>query len=236
MPRMGDGLNKGAIARGEAPHLGIPRVAQIRAHNVECRVARVADSLEIARYMCAAGGGLYEFLFDDLIPFVTATEFLAAAVASNRYPISYRNCFVAANNEDGRLVGAANAFPATAIDSNESYPLVPRDRLDHIRPMLKLQERDSLFLNALAVHENVRRQGVGTRLLSWAKLRALSLNRPSLSLHVWADNTTARDFYKKLGFIERGIAEIPSHPRLRHSGGSVLMSLAVQAEHGIADE
>ena len=54
--------------------------------------------------MCAAGGGLYEFLFNDLIPFVTATEFLVAGVASDEYPISYRNCFVAGNNEDGRVV------------------------------------------------------------------------------------------------------------------------------------
>jgi ribosomal protein S18 acetylase RimI-like enzyme len=223
---MGDGVNKGSTACGEAPHPGIPSVAQTRIHNVDFRVALVADSLEIARYMCAAGGGLYEFLFNDLIPFVTATEFLAAGVASDGYPISYRNCFVAANNEDGRVIGAANAFPASAID-NEGYPLVPRERLEHIRPMLELRENDSLFLNALAVHENVRRQGVGARLLSWAQSRARSLNRPSLSLHVWADNTTARDFYRKLGFIERGIAEIPSHPRLRHSGGSILMSQAI---------
>ena len=230
MQRIGDGVKKSSVACGEAPHPGI----QACVPNVDFRAALVADSLEIARFMCIAGGGLYEFLFNDLIPFVTATEFLAAGVASDGYPISYRNCFVAANNEDGRVVGAANAFQATAIDS-ENYPLVPRERLDHIRPMLKLQEKDSLFLNTLAVHENVRRQGVGTRLLSWAQSRARSLNRPSLSLHVWADNTTARDFYRKLGFIERGIAEIPSHPRLRHSGGSVLMSQAVQAERGIAD-
>jgi ribosomal protein S18 acetylase RimI-like enzyme len=235
MPRMGDGAKKSSAACGEAPCPEIPGAAQTCIHNVDFRVALVADSLEIARHMCAAGGGLYEFLFNDLIPFVTATEFLVAGVASDEYPISYRNCFVAAKKEDGRVIGAANAFPATAID-NESYPLVPKERLDHIRPMLKLQERDSLFLNTLAVHENIRRQGVGTRLLSWARSRARSLNRPSLSLHVWADNTTARDFYRKLGFIERGIAEIPSHPRLRHSGGSVLMSLAVQGRSGIADE
>jgi len=36
------------------------------------RMARPDDSGELARYMCIAGGGVYEFLFDNLIPFVTA--------------------------------------------------------------------------------------------------------------------------------------------------------------------
>ena len=124
MQRVGDGVKKGSTARGEAPHPGISSLAQTCVGNIDFRDARVADSFEIAQYMCTAGGGLYEFLFNDLIPLVTATEFLAAGVASDEYPISYRNCFVAANNENGRVVGAANAFPATAIE-NESYPLVP---------------------------------------------------------------------------------------------------------------
>ena len=38
------------------------------------RMARPDDSNDLARYMCIAGGGLYEFLFDDLIPFVTAVD------------------------------------------------------------------------------------------------------------------------------------------------------------------
>ncbi|MDA9505535.1 hypothetical protein XI09_12845 [Bradyrhizobium sp. CCBAU 11386] len=192
------------------------------------RAALATDSDEIARFICAAGGGLYEFLFDDLIPFVTATEVLAAGVASDEPPISYRNCFVA-TSKDQRVVGVANAFPAVAIES-ETYPLVPRERLDHIRPILKLYEKDSLLLNALAVHDDVRHRGLGTRLLLWAQSRARSLGLARLSLHVWADNMLARHFYRTHGFIERGVAEVPSHPRLRHSGGSILMSRAVCAE------
>lgn len=102
---------------------------------------------------------------------MTANEFLTAGVASDKSPISYRNCLVATRTDDGRVVGAVNAVSAATIGSN-GYRFVPRDRLDHIRPILRLQERDSLFLNALAVHESVRHQGVGTAFLSWARARA----------------------------------------------------------------
>ena len=54
------------------------------------RMARPNDSGELARYMCLAGGGLYEFLFDDLIPFVTAVDLLSAGIGGERYPVSYQ--------------------------------------------------------------------------------------------------------------------------------------------------
>ena len=60
------------------------------------RMARPGDSGELARYMCIAGGGVYEFLFDDLIPFVTAVDLLSAGIGSERYPVSWRNSRVAA--------------------------------------------------------------------------------------------------------------------------------------------
>ena len=104
-------------------------------YQVEYRTARFGDSLEIARFMCVAGGGLYEFLFDDLVPFLTATEFLAAGVANEEHPISYRNCFVAVDHASSRMLGAVNAFPANLL-KGETYHLLPRDRQEHIRPML----------------------------------------------------------------------------------------------------
>ena len=56
-------------------------VASGQADAIEYRAARFGDSLDIARFLCMAGGGLYEFLFDDIVPIMTATEFLAAGVA-----------------------------------------------------------------------------------------------------------------------------------------------------------
>jgi len=189
----------------------------------EYRAARLGDSLDVARFLCMAGGGLYEFLFDGIVPFATATEFLAAGVAGDDSPISHRNWHVAVDMGSGRMLGAANVFPADLL-KRESYPLVPPDRQEHIRAMLQLQDWGSMFLNALAVDDSCRGSGVGTRLLDWARARAQDGGFGRLSLHVWADNSGARAFYKARGFNEVGIAEVAPHPRLAHSGGSVLMS------------
>jgi GNAT superfamily N-acetyltransferase len=126
------------------------------------------------------------------------------------------------------VLGLANAFPADLVN-DDSYPLVPADRQQHIRPMLRLQDRGSMLLNALAVDESCRGMGVGNRLLGWAREHARAGGFDRLSLHVWADNVAARAFYQIRGFIELGVAEIAPHPRLTHTGGSILMSSRVCA-------
>ena len=158
-----------------------------------------------------AGDGLYEYLFDDLIPFVTAEEFLAAGIAVDLSPISYRNCHVAVDADGGKVVGAANAFPADLL-KQESHALLPDDRYEHVRAMLLMQDWGSMFLNLLAVCDGCRGRGVGTRLLAWAKQQTRRAGLDRLSLHVWADNAAAREFYRARGFVELGVADIAPHP------------------------
>jgi ribosomal protein S18 acetylase RimI-like enzyme len=190
---------------------------------ISYRAARPADSSDIARFMCMSGGGLYEFLFDDLIPFVTAQDILSAGIAGEDYPISYRNCRVATVGEEGAIVGAANVFPVDLL-KDESYLLVASERHNHIRPMLELQDWGSMFLNSLATDETYRGGGIGGQLLAWAKERTAAEGFDSLSLHVWADNTDAVSFYEARGFARVGLAKIAHHSRLAHNGGSLLMS------------
>jgi GNAT superfamily N-acetyltransferase len=190
------------------------------------RMARSDDSGDLARFMCIAGGGVYEFLFNDLIPFVTAVDLLSAGIGGERYPVSYRNCCVAALGGDGEIVAAANVFPADLL-KDDNYVLLGSERHDHIRPMLELQDWGSMFLNSLAVSDAHRGSGIGARLLGWAEGHAAEAGYGRLSLHVWADNISAVTFYRMRGFIEMGVAGIPTHPRLPHDGGSILMSKAV---------
>jgi ribosomal protein S18 acetylase RimI-like enzyme len=191
---------------------------------IDTRAARAEDSEAIARFICMAGDGLYEFLFDDLIPFVTAVDFLAAGVAGEGYPISYRHCRVAVDGE--RVVGAANVFPADWL-REERYALLPAERQEHVRAMMQLQDWGSMFLNSLAVSEACRGQGVGARLLDWACAQARAQGFDRLSLHVWADNTPAIAFYAARGFVRLGLAEVAAHARLAHAGGSLLMGKAL---------
>ncbi len=188
---------------------------------VTCRPAAPEDSRAIAALICEAGGGLYEFLFDDLIPFMGAIDILAAGVSASGSPLSHQNCFVAADASD-RIVGAVNLFPADSMADDGFLPLVS-DRFDHIRPILQLQDRGSMFLNAIAVADSCRGKGIGTQLIDCAESRSLEAGLSRLSLHVWADNVAAVRLYKRLGFVEVGIAELAPSPRLLHRGGSLLM-------------
>jgi GNAT superfamily N-acetyltransferase len=189
---------------------------------ISYRPARPEDCQDLARFLCMAGGGLYEFLFDDLIPFMSAQDIVSAGAASDRYPISYRNWRVATLGEDGKIVGAANVFPADDL-KHDNYRLLNSERYDRVRPMMTLQDWGSMFLNALAVDAKLRGGGIGAQLLAWAKARATELGFDRLSLHAWADNIGAMKFYETHGFVRLGVAEIAPHPRLRHVGGSILM-------------
>lgn len=189
--------------------------------HIAYRPARPEDSRTIAHLICEAGGGLYEFLFSDLIPFVSALDIVAAGVEADGSPLSYANCRVATCGST-EIVGVANAFPADLI---REQPLVPfaSDRLARIRPLLQLQDWGSMLLNAIAVAERHRGRGIGTHLLDWAEAHALQAGLSRLSLHVWADNLAAIRLYKVRGFVEIGIARVAPHPRLQHPGGSLLM-------------
>lgn len=198
---------------------------------VAYRAATQHDSRAVADLICQAGGGLYEFLFDDIVPFMSALDLVAAGVGATGSPLSYENCHVA-TSESGGIVGVANLFPADAIThdsiTHEAFLLLVSDRLDHIRPMLELRDPGSMFLNAIAVTGDFRGKGIGTRLLDWAETCTLKAGLPRLSLHVWVDNVAAIKLYKRSGFVEVGIAEIAPSPRLAHRGGSLLMRKILQ--------
>lgn len=188
---------------------------------VAYRPAAHEDSRAIAALICEAGGGLYEFLFDDLLPFVSALDVVAAGVGAGGSPLSYENCLVATSGSTG-VVGVANLFPADSM-ADEVFLSLVSDRFDHIRPMLQLQDSGSMFLNAIAVAGNFRDKGIGTRLIDGAEAYTLQAGLPRLSLHVWVDNIAAIKLYKRRGFVEVGIAELAPCPRLPHRGGSLLM-------------
>jgi GNAT superfamily N-acetyltransferase len=192
---------------------------------IDYRAAVPDDAHVIAEYICIAGGGLYEFLFDDLIPFMSAVDFLAGGVSGERYPISYRHCRVAADAATGEIVGVANVFPADEL-SHERYTLLPPGRHEHVRPMLELQDWGSLFLNALAVSDRCRGSGVGSCLMDWAEAQARDLAFGRLSLHAWADNAPALAFYRARGYVDVDVARMLPHERLPHVGGSILMHKA----------
>jgi ribosomal protein S18 acetylase RimI-like enzyme len=200
----------------------------VAAGEISYRAATFTDFRELARFTSLAGGGLYEFLFGDLIPLLAPTSLLAVAAASPRGSFSYRNCFVAVDARTNIIVGAANAFPTDFL-RKENHALLPFKRRMHIQSMLELHDWGSMFLNTLAVNEQHRCRGIGARLLAWAEYRARRAGFDRLSLHAWADNTTAVNFYKARGFVAKAVAGISYDPRLRHVGGSILMQRKISS-------
>ncbi len=190
------------------------------------RPGEVGDGHEIASYISLAGDGLYEFLLDDLVPALEATDILRWAIASSETPLSYRNCFVAVDTNSRQLAGVVNSFPADLLREH-GLGFLPSARTQHVRAILDLQDWGSWFINGLAVGERWRRKGIATQLLEHAASQAREAGFDRISLHVWADNLSACAFYKKIGFVALGTADITTSPRLPHTKGSILMRLEI---------
>lgn len=68
---------------------------------------------------------------------------------------------------------------------------------------------DLVYIEALAVSEAARRQGIGSRLLQEAERRTRHLGRERLALHVLRRNTDAQRLYERVGFQP---ARVPVQP------------------------
>ncbi len=184
------------------------------------RPADPDDSPTMAPLLVEAGGGIYEFLLDGVVPGMGVTELLVPGLAAREGSFSYRHCAGAVDGDS--VVGVAHAYPADWMRSvDRSY--LPPDRLEHIRTFDEAQDWGSYFLSALAVTAPWRRRGIAARLLDWVEERARAGGFDRITLHVWADNTPARRLYTRHGYIEVEVAAIPWHARLPHDGGSVLL-------------
>ncbi|MCW2237345.1 GNAT family N-acetyltransferase [Azospirillum canadense] len=184
------------------------------------RPAMADDAPEMARLIDMAGGGVYEFLLDGLVPGLTAAEMLVPGLAGSSGSFSHRHSGVA--EADGRIVGVAHAYPVDWMRAQD-YTGLPPDRLAHMADFSRTQDWGSYFLSALAVDPDWRRRGIARSLLAWVYKRARTGGFDRVTLHVWADNTEAQRLYAAEGFEEVARADVPWHERLPHRGGSLLL-------------
>ena len=76
----------------------------------------------------------------------------------------------------------------------------PADRLAHLSHLFSSRIEGSWYLDTLCVIDNHRRSGIGEKLISLTKDRAVENGYNTLSLIVFADNTLAIPLYKRTGF------------------------------------
>lgn len=189
--------------------------------DVLIRPADPDDAPAVAPLMLEAGGGIYQFLLDGVVPGMTVGDMLLPGLAAREGSFSYRHCTVAVA-PDGTVVGIAHAYPSEWMRGVDRS-FLPPERLDHLRSFDEAQDWGSYFLSALAVAAPWRRRGIAGRLLAWAEERGRTGAFDRITLHVWADNAAARRLYARHGYAEADAAAIPWHARLPHRGGSLLL-------------
>ena len=183
--------------------------------------ATPAQKSAVVPLMQAAGGGMFEFLMNNIVPFINVKTLLPMIYGRDDNILSYKYMQVASLGE--RVVAMMSVFPS---EQRTLSPLlkehVPADRLDHLMPFFESTYDNSLYLNLLSVVPSHQNQGIGTQLLTQAQQLAESQQLPALSLHVWADNARAIKLFERFGFVAKETLSIASHPRLPHEGGMVL--------------
>jgi ribosomal protein S18 acetylase RimI-like enzyme len=183
------------------------------------RAALPTDAYALAELSVMAGDGMYEFLLEEMAPKEMLAGLMARSMKQGTGGFGWRHCFVA---DDQGVVGMINAYPAAWL-LEEERDILPTARVQILDPIDQAQDWESFLINGVAVRPAHRRQGIGRRLMEWAVEQAKAGGLARLSMNVWEDNAAARALCEKVGFHLQTRIEIPEHPGLHHTGGSLLM-------------
>ena len=163
-----------------------------------------------------------EYMFHDLVPGKTPVKLVADNLAYNYYPYTYTNTIVAVDGDT--VVGMALSYPSSYHHiTDEMKSFLPADRLTHLSDFYSANVANSRYLDALCVVESHRRQGIGEKLISRTKEKAVEDNDNALSLIVFADNSSAISVYKRTGFEVVQKVNLRSNEFIAHRGGCLLM-------------
>lgn len=191
--------------------------------HINIQPATLAQKSAVIPLLRTAGEGIFEFLIDDILPFITTKMVLSTLYEKTDQMYSYKNVHVAVDDHD-KVVGAILMYPSAQHDlSGLLNQRIPQDRLDHLAPLSNAPLPESQYISLLAVNEKQRNQGIGSQLLALAETTAKATGTTQVSLRVWKDNTNAIGFYQHHGFTVSQSIDIASHRRLPHTGGMALM-------------
>ena len=193
---------------------------------IKYRSGEKRDCAKLAELINIASGGIVEYLFHDLVPGTTPVQVVAHNLESENSPYSYRSAVVA--EEENDVIGIALSFPSSYHKiTNTMRNYFPADRLEHLRQFYASRIENSWLLDALCVIESHRRQGIGERLISLTKEKAIENRCRTLSLITFADNALAIPFYKRTGFEIVEKVELRGNEFIKHEGGCLLMNCQI---------
>lgn len=194
--------------------------------SINYRPGRKKDCNTIAELINIASDGVVEYLFHDLVPGMTPVQVVARNLENDNYPHSYRNAIVA--TEESAVIGMALSYPSSFHRvTDDMKKFFPADRLKHFSHFYSSCIEGSWFLDALCVRESHRRRGIGEKLISLVKEKALKNGCPTLSLIVFADNTLAIPVYERNGFKAVQRIELRGNDYIKHEEGCFLMKCEI---------
>lgn len=189
---------------------------------INYRPGEKEDSGKIAELISIASGGTVEYLFRDLIPGMSPVQVVAQNLENDDYPHSYKSATVAV--EGSTIVGMALSYPSSYHKiTDEMREFFPADRIEHFESFFASRVENSWLLDALGVMETYRRRGIGEKLISLTKEKAVENGYNALSLIVFADNISAILLYKRTGFEVVQKVELRGNEFIKHENSCLLM-------------
>jgi ribosomal protein S18 acetylase RimI-like enzyme len=191
--------------------------------NVTFRAAVREDSRRIAELFRISSDGVVDYVWMTLAPEYPGLELVE--IGADRYAreegnFSYTNCVVA--EREGEVIGQLCTYP---IAESTDEPDETGDPI--LEPYGRLEIPGTLYISSLALFDEFRGMGLGTKMLSIARDRARERNLAALSLLVFEQNTGAVKLYEREGFREVDRAPVVPHPLIHHTGDVILMAAGV---------
>ena len=174
-----------------------------------------------ARYLDQAAEGFFGFMLGP-----RSEEILAKAFTEPEHDLSYQNVTFA--ERDNRVVGMVSGYTGEQHHSFSNRTLQRATGRYNLRfqivslvfaPFLRIIDtvmEGEFYLQAIAVDQEMRGEGIGSDLMDWIEQRAIDSGSSRLVLDVSADNHGARRFYERRGMsVESQWPKRVAIPKLR---------------------
>ena len=189
----------------------------------EFKPAEPEDAESIAGIVARTSGGIVDYLLRGAVPNISPQEILTSLIISEDNAYSYENAVLAVKNNE--LAGLVLSYPWHMHNLPDTAKnLISRDRLERLWEILFQLDEKSLHINTIWVREDLRGRGIADAFIDIASSLALESGLNRLSLHVWADNTRAINFYNRHNFLIVKRIPVEPHTLLPHQGGKLLMA------------
>jgi GNAT superfamily N-acetyltransferase len=192
---------------------------------VRVRAATECDISGLAYVLMVASGGVMEAIYHDVMPGQGAKQVIERLFSRVGASTALANCWIA--EYEGQVVGGLNAFSLALFDAEPSNPWLREDRQGLLTPFRALFNDvgcdEAYYVRAVAVYSKFRGLGVGEALMVQAHndTRINGFSRTCLA--VFADNTLAVEFYRRLGYTVVAGHPAPTHRLMRYQGDTLLL-------------